>query len=51
MSSTILFVLFAVALATVTAAVTYRASAELRGRRRQAWEVERAEWRRWISRP
>lgn len=50
MSSIILFALFAVLLATA-AAVTYRASAGLRGRRREAWELERAEWRRWISRP
>ena len=51
MPSIILFALFAVLLATALAAVTYRASAGLRGRRRVAWELERAGWRRWISRP
>ena len=51
MSSSILFALVAVTLATTIVAVTYRASAGLRGRRREAWELERAEWRQWISRP
>ena len=51
MPSTLPFVLLAVALATAIATVTYRASAVLRSRRREAWELDRAEWRRWISRP
>jgi hypothetical protein len=51
MPSIILFALFTVVLATALAAVTYHASSGLRGRRREAWELERAEWRRWISRP
>lgn len=46
-----LFALLFVVLATAIAAVTYRASSGLRGRRREAWELERAEWREWISRP
>ena len=51
MPSIILFALFALVLATALAAVTYHASSGLRGRRLEAWELERAEWRRWISRP
>jgi hypothetical protein len=51
MPSTILVALLAVALAMAVAAVTYRASAGLRARRREAWELERDEWRQWISRP
>jgi hypothetical protein len=51
MPSTLHFVLFALALVTAIALVAYHASAGLRGRRRLAWEVERAEWRRWIRRP
>ena len=51
MPSITLFALFAVLLAITLAAVTYRASAGLRVRRREAWELDRAEWRRWISRP
>ena len=45
----LLFLLAASTIAVV--AFTYRASAGVRGRRREAWELERAEWRRWISRP
>ena len=51
MPGIILFALFAVLLATALAAVIYHASSGLRGRRRDAWELERAEWRRWISTP
>lgn len=51
MPDTILLVFLAVALATAIAAFTYRASAGIRARRREAWELDRAEWRRWISRP
>ena len=50
MPGTILFVLLAVALATTILVFTYRASAGVRGRRREVWELDRAEWRRWISR-
>lgn len=51
MPSSFLFALLFIAVATAIAAVSYRASAGLRGRRREAWELERAEWREWISRP
>jgi hypothetical protein len=51
MPSTFLFVFLTLALATGIAAGTYRASAGVRGRRREAWELDRAEWRRWIKRP
>ncbi|HEY9506386.1 MAG TPA: hypothetical protein VIQ27_10465 [Gemmatimonadales bacterium] len=51
MPSTLLFVFLALALVTGIAAVTYRASAGLRSRRREAWELDRAEWQRWIKRP
>jgi hypothetical protein len=50
MPGTILVALLAVALATAILVFTYRASAGLRGRRREAWELDREEWRRWISR-
>ena len=50
MPSIILFALFAVLLAISLAAVTYRTSAGLRVSRREAWELVRAEWRRWICR-
>jgi hypothetical protein len=49
MSSTIVFALLAVGLAT--AILIHRAFAGLRARQRAVWELERAEWRRWISRP
>ena len=39
------------ALAIMIAAVSFRASAGLRVRRRTRWELERAEWRVWIARP
>jgi hypothetical protein len=49
MTNTILVAFLAVAL--VTAVATYPSLAGLRARRRRAWELERAEWRLWISRP
>ncbi|HET7470976.1 MAG TPA: hypothetical protein VFJ81_14930 [Gemmatimonadales bacterium] len=49
MTKTILLAFLAIAL--VTALATYRSLAGLRAKRRTAWELERAEWRLWISRP
>lgn len=51
MTKTLLFAFFAVPLATAIIAATYRSLAGLRARRRTAWELERAEWRHWITRP
>jgi hypothetical protein len=51
MTKTILLAFLAVALLTAVAVATYRSLAGLRDRRRTAWELERAEWRLWISRP
>jgi hypothetical protein len=51
MPGTILLILLAVTLALAIAAFTHRATAGLRVRRREAWELDRGEWRRWISRP
>jgi hypothetical protein len=49
MTPTILL-LTAVAILSV-AIVTYRGFAGLRARRRIAWQLDRALWRQWISRP
>ena len=49
MTKTILLAFLVVAL--VAAVVAYRSLAGFRARRRTAWELERAEWRLWISRP
>lgn len=48
---TILFVLLLLSLSLVIAGATHRALAGVRVRRRTAWELDRAEWRRWIARP
>ena len=40
----------AVALTAVVGAGTYRGLATARNRRRAAWEMDRVEWRRWITR-
>jgi hypothetical protein len=50
MPSTILLIVLAVLLTTAIGAVAYRVS-PAHARRRAAWELERTEWRRWISRP
>jgi len=39
----------AVVLAAAVSAVTYRAFAGVRARRRTAWELDRALWRQWIA--
>ena len=44
----LLFVALALATAVVLA-IYYLGG--LRARRRAAWELDRAEWRKWISRP
>jgi hypothetical protein len=49
MSQTILAYV-AVALAAAVAVAIYFFGG-VRARRRAAWELDRAEWRRWISRP
>lgn len=50
-SPTFAFVLLALALTLAAGAVAHFALAGVRARRRAAWELERAEWRRWITRP
>jgi hypothetical protein len=40
----------ALALATAVVLAIYHFGG-LRARRRAAWELDRAEWRKWISRP
>jgi hypothetical protein len=50
MTSTMLIAFLAVALAAAVSAVTYRAFAGVRARRRAAWELDRARWRLWIAR-
>ena len=50
MTSTILIAFLAVALGAALSAVTYRAFAAVRARRRAAWELDRALWRQWIAR-
>jgi hypothetical protein len=50
MTSTILIAFLAVSLAAAVSAVTYRAFAGVRTRRRATWELDRALWRQWIAR-
>lgn len=50
MTSTIFLAFLAVALTAVVSAVTYRAFAGMRARRRATWELDRARWRLWITR-
>ena len=50
MTSTIFLAFLAVALAAAVSAVTYRAFAGVRARRRATWEQDRALWRLWIAR-
>jgi hypothetical protein len=50
MTSTIFLAFLAVALSVAVSAVTYRALAGVRARRRTAWELDRALWRLWITR-
>ena len=52
MSNTMLaLAALALALTAVVAAGAYRGLATVRDRRRAAWELDRVEWRRWITRP
>jgi hypothetical protein len=51
MTMTILFAFLALALVMAIGPVSYRGLAGLRARRRAAWELERADWRLWITRP
>ncbi len=41
----------AVAMTAVVGARAYRNLAVARHRRRAAWELDRVEWRRWMTRP
>ena len=50
-NTTIFLALLAIVLSIVVGGATHFALAGVRARRRAAWEVDRAEWRRWISRP
>ena len=50
MTSTIFLGFLAVAMAVAGSAVTYRAFAGVRARRRATWELDRALWREWIAR-
>jgi hypothetical protein len=50
MTSTIFLAFLAVVLAAAVSAVTYRAFAGVRVRRRATWELDRALWRQWIAR-
>jgi hypothetical protein len=45
------FLLAFLALAAAVALVSYHGLAGARARRRAAWELDRAEWRQWITRP
>lgn len=45
------FIVGALAIAIAVGGPAHRALAGARARRRAAWEVDRAEWRRWITRP
>jgi hypothetical protein len=49
MTNTIL--LLTLVLVTAVATATYRGLAGVRAKRRVAWELDRALWRHWISRP
>lgn len=51
MDTTLALVLLALAVTIGAGAAGYFALAGVRARRRAAWELGRAEWRRWISRP
>jgi hypothetical protein len=51
MTKTILLAFVVITLATAVAATIYRGLAGVRARRRDAWELERADWRHWMSRP
>jgi hypothetical protein len=46
----IFFAFLVLALAAVVVTFTYRGLAAVRARRRAAWELDRVEWRRWLSR-
>jgi hypothetical protein len=46
----IFFAFLVLALAAVALTFTYRGLAAVRARRRSAWELDRVEWRRWLSR-
>jgi hypothetical protein len=50
MTATVFIVFLAVALAVAVLAVTYRAFAGVRARRRATWEFDRALWRLWMAR-
>ena len=50
MTLPMLYALLMLALATVTVTFSYRGLVAFRARRRAAWELDRAEWRRWLSR-
>jgi hypothetical protein len=50
MTPTIFLAFLAVALAVAALAVTYRAFAGVRARRRATWELDRALWQEWIAR-
>jgi hypothetical protein len=50
MTQTILLALLIVALAALVALMMYHGLAGARARRRAAWELDRAEWRQWITR-
>lgn len=51
MAPTILLALLMVAVATWLTFMAYHGLAGVRAERRAAWELDRAEWRQWISRP
>jgi cell division protein FtsL len=50
MTLPILYALLMLALATVAGTFSYRGLVALRARRRAAWELDRDEWRRWLTR-
>jgi cell division protein FtsL len=50
MTLPMLYALLMLALATVTVTFSYRGLVAFRARRRAAWELDRAKWRRWLSR-
>lgn len=49
-NTTIFLAVLAVALTAVVLGATQRALVGARARRRATWELDRAEWRRWITR-
>ncbi|HYC32274.1 MAG TPA: hypothetical protein VEB59_08295 [Gemmatimonadales bacterium] len=50
-NTTMVLALLATVLAIAVGGILYTPLAAARARRRTVWELDRAEWRRWITRP